>query len=208
MSELKRTSLRHQLLVSHLSLAGLGVALLMVTLMTTIWLRSSTHKLALISQPRMEALDHIDRGIYQSAANLQNYIADPKHQFRVDRNQVWRNMVFPALQQLQELTGNHDPGIVPRLERLVELLAKLHSLQAQIEDLAHRPENRPAQMGYDANGLAWVEKISRRAGELATQERRSGRTELARQLNLFYHDFEKIHLRMQAFLEQGRPQQA
>ena len=208
MSELKRTSLRHQLLVSHLSLAGLGVALLMVTLMTTIWLRSSTHKLALISQPRMEALDHIDRGIYQSAANLQNYIADPKHQFRVDRNQVWRNMVFPALQQLQELTGNHDPRIVPRLERLVELLAKLHSLQAQIEDLAHRPENRPAQMGYDANGLAWVEKISRRASELATQERRSGRTELARQLNLFYHDFEKIHLRMQAFLEQGRPQQA
>ena len=208
MPELKRTSLKNQLLVSHLSLAGLGVALLLVTLMTTIWLRSSTHKLALVSQPRMESLDHIDRGIYQSGAILQDYIADGQHKFRVDRNRVWRNLVFPSLQQLQDLTGNQDPRIAPKLNRLVDLLAQLHSLQAQIEDLAHRPENRPAQMGYDTNGVVWVERISRQAGELAAQESRSGRTELSRQLNLFFHDFEKIHLRMLSFLEQGQPRQA
>ena len=76
----KRSSLKQQMLISHLSLAAIGVLLLLVAFFTTLWLRSSTHKLALISQPRMEALDHIDRGVYQSATILLNYITLPSHE--------------------------------------------------------------------------------------------------------------------------------
>ncbi|MDT8447150.1 MAG: response regulator [bacterium] len=203
----KRTSLKKQLLTSHLSIALLGVVLLLITLATSYALRSSTHKLALISQPRMESLDHIDRGVYQSAVILQHYISEQNHEFRVERNSIWREGIFPSFRRLRELTQADEVEISHNLDLLIGLLAQLHTLQAQAEELAHQPENLPAQMAYQANGHDLHQKLLESTEAASALTRKQGQAALANELDQFARNFDSIDLRMELFLTTGQSEQ-
>ena len=195
----KRSSLKQQMLISHLSLAAIGVLLLLVAFFTTLWLRSSTHKLALISQPRMEALDHIDRGVYQSATILLNYITLPSQESRVLRNQVWKEFVYPSYKNLKDLTTQDETEINRHLDQLIDLLAELHSIQAQIESLAHTPEEQPARLLYNQSGMPLYRDLSEAAERLT----RTGGGGFKKSIRRLGEDLEKINLRVLSYLDEG-----
>ena len=97
-------TIRQKLLRSHLLVAGLGVCLLIASLFSTLWLRSTTVHLAeargASEYLSMQALS----GLHRSEAALRAWVVGGDSAFRQQRHAAWESEIDPAM--VGELQGS------------------------------------------------------------------------------------------------------
>ncbi len=200
-----KKSLKHKLLVSHSSLAGFGIVLLLVSLVSTLWLRESTHLLASESIPKVKTLHALAMGTQSSLTALRSWMVLGDPEFRTERARVWKEDIWPHIERLQE--GDRGRGRTDRLEELGKLnflFADLFELQWKIEDVVNTPGNEPARVHMDRDVTPIVASIEETLSSLYESEKTSGR---AIALERFGFAFRQSYQYLSRFMETGEPSQ-
>ncbi len=143
-------SLGRQLLLSHLSVAAVGLGMLCIALISTFELRARVILLANEGVPLMQASAQVLIGVQHSLASLRGWVNRNDQKFLDHWQAAWRDNIQPALTLLnqtcpQVLEHACDPQ---RLHHLKTLLADLQKSQRGVQDIAHTPDNDPAQVIY------------------------------------------------------------
>jgi CheY-like chemotaxis protein/putative methionine-R-sulfoxide reductase with GAF domain len=139
----KSTALKRKLLLSHLSVAALGVAMLIIGTSATLWLRGHAVELATVSGPKTETVQRLQTGLQQSLANLRGWMTLRNTDFSESRRLVWKLEIYPSLKKLRSLT--EDEPTRSELAKLHSQLNDLEMWQWHIEDVAQTPGNQPAR---------------------------------------------------------------
>lgn len=118
--------LRQKLMQLSMTLTGIGVVLLAVSLIAVVWLRSHSNHLALERTPAVVATQRAQIGLQRSLAGLRGWVALGDERFRADRRAAWTEQIDPAIAQLRESGGAWpDRADRERLEGLSRLLVDL-----------------------------------------------------------------------------------
>ncbi|OYP34220.1 response regulator [Rhodopirellula sp. MGV] len=145
-----RKPLRTQLLKSHLAIAALGLAGLVIVLMLLLTLRSHTLRLTEVREPAAQASMQIITGVQQSLAGLRGWIVSGDPAFLDARESAWQEIITPSLQQLGQIRTKHDEIVgMQDLETIELCLMDLHETQWWIEDVANTPGNQPLRVFYN-----------------------------------------------------------
>jgi len=139
--------LRRKLLRSHLSLVALGVALLCVTLASTLWLRTHVRRMEAQRWPTVHAATTALIGVQRSLAGLRGWVALGDERFREVRVRAWSEQIHPAIATLETLSRHWDnPEDRMRVGTSARLLRQLEISQWWVEDVAQAPGNEPARV--------------------------------------------------------------
>src|SRR5688572_9728815 len=92
--------LRRKLLRSHLTVVALGVALLCVTLASTLWLRTHVRRMEAQRWPTVHAATTALIGVQRSLAGLRGWVALGDERFREVRTRAWAEQIHPAITTL------------------------------------------------------------------------------------------------------------
>ena len=144
-----------KLTIRHKLLAGFGIVLLIVAVVSVV----NISKLARVSAiedrlirlrfPTVTAGQELVDGIHLSLAGLRGYMilgADPAaaKKFKAERRAGWKE-IDGALEKLEEYSAHWtDPKNVERLHKIKKLVEEFRAAQQQVEDISHTPENIPA----------------------------------------------------------------
>ncbi len=138
--------LQRKLLRSHLTLVALGVALLGVTLVSTLWLRTHVRRMETQRWPAVHAATTALIGVQRSLA-ARGWVALGHDRFRAVRMQAWADQIHPALAVLETFDPQWDnPEDRARVATSARLLRQLEISQWWVEDVAHTPGNEPARV--------------------------------------------------------------
>ena len=141
--------LRRQLLLSHLSVAAVGLVLLFLALALTQELRNRIDTLALQDAPLAQASLQMLAGVQHSLSSLRGWVNSADPRFLTDWQTAWLQDIEPALQQIQRCPSPARPYCAPqRTQQLVNLLNQLRVSQQQVKAIAHSPDNEPTQVFY------------------------------------------------------------
>jgi len=137
--------LRQKLMQLSLTLTGIGVALLVVSLIALAWLRTHANHLALERAPAVIATQRAQIGLQRSLAGLRGWVVLGDERFRADRRAAWIEQIEPAVNELRE-SDDAWPDLADRerLAELVGLLVDLKESQWWVEDIARTEGNEPA----------------------------------------------------------------
>ena len=137
--------LRQKLMQLSLTLTGIGVALLAVSLIAMAWLRTNSNHLALERTPAVVATQRCQIGLQRSLAGLRGWVALGDQRFRTHRRAAWTEQIEPALRDLRGLRETWpNPADRERVDVLTRLLVELKESQWWVEDVAHTEGNQPA----------------------------------------------------------------
>ncbi len=149
------------LLRSHLMVGLIGFGLLGLVLISMLFMQAQTTGVAQADAPMAEASRQLLEGLEQSQANLWGWLATADTQFRSNLEQNWKDQINPAMARLEALTRKQEGEAVASVPEARELLIDLKKSHDRVADLAHSPENEPAQLLFDESLEALVEKIRR-----------------------------------------------
>ncbi|MDS4043021.1 MAG: ATP-binding protein [Candidatus Competibacter sp.] len=147
-----RRSLNRQLLLSHLSVALVGLGMLFIALFATYDLRSRVVVLADQGGPLAQASLRMLAGVRHSLASLRGWVSLGDPRFLDDWQVAWDGEIQPSLDRLKSHCQQEqvlEQTCAP--ERLVELqilLADLRESQWWVRDAARNPGNEPARFTY------------------------------------------------------------
>ena len=142
-----RDGIRRKLFKSHLTVAAIGVGLLCVALVSTLYLRSHILRLSKVRGPTAQSASLALSGVQRSLAALRGWVALADPAFREERKLAWTEEILPAVNSLQSLSflWTHPEDRI-RLEEGSRLLQDLKEWQWWIEDVAQTPGNLPARL--------------------------------------------------------------
>ena len=163
--------LKRQLLASHLTVAGIGLVILIVALGATLLLRVSSLELANKTAPGMQRFLAIQGGIHQSEAALRGWVALGELRFQTRREEAWSQLIFPSLRQLKLVESESESEYLSDLE---ELLFDLEEEQWYIQDVAHTPGNTPPQSLVERELDPLIENIKKSINGILEIEREQG----------------------------------
>ncbi|CAK9015242.1 Uncharacterized protein SCF082_LOCUS12669, partial [Durusdinium trenchii] len=144
---LERGSLHRRLLRSHLLVAAIGVAMLLVTLGVAVWARHYSARLMSVRTPTVQSSTRVQTGLQRTLASLRGWTIIDDPQFRADRRRTWRDEIEPALAKLKDLSEEwSNPENVARLAEVQRLLRELKQAQWWVEEVAQTPGNEPARV--------------------------------------------------------------
>jgi signal transduction histidine kinase/DNA-binding response OmpR family regulator len=139
--------LQQKLLRSHLTVVALGVALLCVTLASTLWLRANVRRMETQRWPMVHAATTTLLGVQRSLAGLRGWVALGDDRFRDVRVRAWAEQIHPAMAELATLSHHWtDSQNRMRVTTSIRLLRQLEISQWWVEDVAHTPGNVPARV--------------------------------------------------------------
>ena len=93
--------LRQKLMQLSMTLTGVGVVLLAVSLIAVVWLRTHSNHLALERAPAVVATQRAQIGLQRSLAGLRGWVALGDEQFRADRRAALTEQIDPAIAELR-----------------------------------------------------------------------------------------------------------
>ena len=144
--------LRERLFWSHMTVAGIGLVMMLVVFALTLQLRSAALRSAQIRGPTAHESTLALEGVQRSLAGLRGWIALADHEFKDERRAAWKDDINPSLNRLKTLSANWtNPQNSRRLSEVVIHLQKLNKAQWWIEDVAQAMGNRPASMLLSQN---------------------------------------------------------
>ena len=137
-----KVTLRQKLMQLSLTLTAIGVVLLLVSLITTLWLRTYSDHLAQQRAPAVVATQRAQIGLQHSLAGLRGWVALGDPRFRSERRVAWSQRIEPALADIQLLRDTWpDPADHARLAELSLGLVELKESQWWVEDVARTEGN-------------------------------------------------------------------
>ncbi len=141
------TGLQRKLLRSHLTVVVLGVALLCVTLVSTLWLRTNVGRMETQRWPTVHAATDALLGVQRSLAGLRGWVALGDDRFREVRVRAWAEQIHPAIAALETLRQHwSQTEDSARVATCMRLLRQLEILQWWVEDMAYTRGNEPARV--------------------------------------------------------------
>ena len=147
-----RSSLKRNLLKSHLLVAAVGGLILLVAVATNLWLSRSVYRLAAKSAPIAQAALQAESGLQGASASLRGWMAWGNGSFKTERRKIWEGKIWPNLKKLNTLlVQNADGTRSDRSKSLNELFRGLEDWQWHIEDVAQTPGNEPARVALRKN---------------------------------------------------------
>lgn len=146
-----------RLLRSHMLIAILGAATLVVALIAVLWLRGHALKLSQMRSPTVRAALNANAGVQRSLAGLRGWVVLERAEFKQERAKAWDEDIMPALEELRELQNHQD--IAPKLREATQVLRDLRDVQWWIEDMAHEPGNLPARWKLESDVAPLAEDI-------------------------------------------------
>jgi signal transduction histidine kinase len=142
-----RGGIRRELLRSHLTLTAIGVALLLIGLVSTLWVRASAFRLATVREPTARASMRALSGTQRSLAEMHGWVALGDPTFKTGRKNAWVSEIRPGVEELQALSKFWpDWQDVSRLKEVARLLDDLEESQWWIEEVSQTPGNEPARL--------------------------------------------------------------
>ncbi|MDG4552741.1 MAG: HAMP domain-containing protein [Candidatus Competibacter sp.] len=180
--------LQRRLLFSHLSVALVGVGMLLVALVSTYELRTRVILLVNEGVPLAQASAQMLAGVRHSLASLRGWVSLGDPQFLVDWRAAWQREIQPAVERIKQcqlpLAGRIC--IPERLRELQALLADLQESQWWVRDAARAPGNEPARIIYLFNIVPSVQELDSVMAALVLEEteEEDGRTLLARLMEI------------------------
>lgn len=131
----------------------------------------------LIEQQQPIALSWVQlmNGINHSLAAQRGWVLFGTEAFKRERLNVWENEIEPILEKLKSLYSNQNYGL-KRVEEVrlfydIRLnLQELNQFQKEIEDLAHAPQNIPAQQMFTSQMEPAFEILNKNLQELVKNE--------------------------------------
>ncbi|MDS4027926.1 MAG: ATP-binding protein [Candidatus Contendobacter sp.] len=142
--------LRRQLLLSHLSVALVGLIALGIALLTTHDLRARVILLANENGPMAQASFQLLTGIRHSLASLRGWVTLGDPRFLDGWREAWQDEIQPALDQLKDcLRPDAQSCTAQQLRELRALLADARESQWWVQDTVRMPGNEPARLLYN-----------------------------------------------------------
>lgn len=145
----RRQPLKRQLLLSHLSVAAVGLLMLSIALVLAHQLRHRIDALADRDAPLVQASLQMLAGVQRSLASVRGWVnvADPS--FLEDWQAAWSQDIEPALRRIQHCPSQPQPFCAPeRAQELENILNRLRRSQQQVWDMAHTLDNEPTRVFY------------------------------------------------------------
>ncbi len=165
--------LQRRLLFSHLSVALVGVGMLLVALVSTYELRARVILLATEGVPLAQASAQMLAGVQHSLASLRGWVSLGDPQFLVGWRASWQQEIQPAVALIGQchrlLEG--QTCIPERLRKLQALLADLQESQWWVRDAARAPGNEPARIIYLFNIEPSVQELDSVMAALLLEEK-------------------------------------
>lgn len=140
-----RRSFFSYLLRSHIAIASIGAAALLITLLTGTLLTRNLQQLSTTTIPIFQASAAVLRGIQHSLANMRGWVSLNDQAFYEDWLHIWNRDIDPAALELRHLGyAMHIPGFEKRFQELILLLAELKESQWWVFEIAQTPGNQQA----------------------------------------------------------------
>ena len=203
--------LYRKLLFSHLAVAAIGLAVLLVSLGATQWLRSHVQGLATVRGPTVRNSLAALSGVQRSLAALRGWVvlgpAAPATDFKKERRAAWTEEIWPAIDVLRELSSRwSDPESEHALQEVGRTLTSLHEVQWWIEDVAQTPGNEPARVRLVQSGKPLQDSIIAAISSMIDVEKEqvsSGRSRLFGNMADFRAFFSATANQLAAFVDTG-----
>ena len=165
--ETRHTTLRQQLLRSHLRVAGLAALVLLLAAVAMEMLREPITTSRLINVPSANAAMTVQLGLQRSEANLRGWVALKNPALRENVNKAWRDEIWPAFETLKELSMDYGtPERQLRLSKLDDSLSRLRKLQDWTIDVAAKSGNEPAKLVFSQEFGPTREKLVEKIDKL------------------------------------------
>ncbi len=146
-SGVPRHSFFKYLLWSHISIAAIGAAALLLTLVTGVLLTRNMQALSRNTIPLFQSSGTILRGVQHSLANMRGWVSLNDESFRTDWYRIWKTDIDPAQEKLRKLgRATQIPGFAKQMQELNLLLAELKESQWWVFEIANTPGNEPARV--------------------------------------------------------------
>ncbi len=168
--------LQRRLLFSHLSVALVGVGMLLVALVSTYELRARVILLANEGVPLAQASAQMLAGVRHSLASLRGWVSLGNPRFLDDWRAAWQREIQPAVTLINQchhlLEGRTCPP--ERLRELQSLLADLQESQWWVQETVRAPGNEPAWVTYLFNIEPSVQELDPVMTALLLEEKEQG----------------------------------
>ncbi len=143
---LRSRRIEARLFRSHLAVAAVGLFLLGLSLLLTVYLRHQAMGLARVHGPAAQSSLRALEGVERSLAALRGWVVLDDPQFTESRRAAWSGAIDPALERLQELDRRMGRGAdLGSVREVRSLLHELKEIQWWVEDVAQTPGNEPAR---------------------------------------------------------------
>lgn len=197
--------LNRQLLLSHLSVALVGLIMLLIALASTHELRERLNLLTSKGVPLAQASMQVLAGIHHSLASLRGWVNLGDRRLLEEWQTAWSEEIQPAVDLIELCQPVLERSCPPeRLRELQTLLADLRESQRQVWEVAHTPANEPVRILYRRQVEPKMTMLAARIavprlGESEPREER-GRDDLARQLIAVHDALDVTHLLLREIL--------
>ena len=170
-----RSGIRSSLLRSHLKVAGVGGAILVVALISTLWLRTRIIHLASVRGPTAAEATLALSGVQQSLAALRGWVALGDPNLRLERSTAWRVDIERSLRALQTHRAHWvDPEDGRNLDTIFRNVENLKEWQWWIEDVARTAGNQPARVTLIREAQPIGREIQKTVTSLIEEETTTG----------------------------------
>lgn len=164
----KKRPLHRQLLRSHLSVALVGIIILLAALISTCELRKRVVLLASEGAPLAQSSLRVLAGVQHSMASLRGWVSLGDPHFLNDWNRAWDQEIHPAVTTMTQCHRlSVQTCILERLQELQTLLAALRDVQQRVQDAA-TPDPFPQALAEPVDPLA-LQRMILEADPLADQ---------------------------------------
>ena len=138
-----------QLIRSHLLVASIGIGLLVIALAAIILLRGELVRITERQAPLDQATNQLLQGVEASLAALRGWVSLENERFLEEWSSAWSDSIDPAVEVLANLGDPLvDLGGRSQFPRLLPLLEELKESQWWIQNVAHTPGNRSAEVTF------------------------------------------------------------
>jgi len=145
----QHTTLRQQLLRSHIRVAGLAALVLVLAAVAMQMLREPITTIRLVNVPSANAAMTVQLGLQRSEANLRGWVALRTPALRRNVDLAWNEEIRPAFESLKELSEKHSTTErMALLSELDENLQRLRKLQDWTIEVAAKSGNEPAKLVF------------------------------------------------------------
>ena len=181
----QRDSLRRELTRSHFLVALIGILLLFMALLSSLWMRDRTQQLIYTRTPMAHACKQAEVGLHEAMANLRGWMAAPDPTYRTARVAAWRGTIMPAIDRMEALVDFHGGGgSAESLAELRKSFADLAEWQWHIEDVSHTPGDDSVRENFDRYVRPLFDDLFKAINRLTTLENQ--RSSMSETRILFY----------------------
>ncbi len=171
----RKRPLNRQLLLSHLSVAAVGLVILLIALAFTYELRSRIEGLVNQGLTLAQAPMQVLAGVHHAQASLRGWVSLGDPRFVEAWQTVWLEEIQPALAQIDHCSLLPQSSCSPQgLQELQTLLTRLQQSQQQVREMAHTSANEPARALYRQQIEPNLARVEAKFKELQERALRSG----------------------------------